>query len=113
MKRSKLKKRLRKKFHRGEFQQFGFEVEAKFRAGLSEPEFDGIYDEFIEEIEAEKLLFGGGGGPSNIQGFVTASGKYQSPTDAQREKIKQWFESRGEISECKVGKLFDAWYDVE
>jgi uncharacterized protein len=111
MKKSKLKRRLRKKLHVGEFQVFGFEVSVKFKSNLSETDSDKLYDEFIGEIEANKLLFGGGGGFESMQGFVTGSKNYQSPTIAQREKIKNWLENHREIAQCKVGNFKDAWYD--
>lgn len=113
MKHSKLKRRLRKKFHIGEFQELGFEISVEFKSNLSETDFDKFYNEFIEEIEENKLLFGGGGGPEVCQGFVTSSIKYQSPTDEQREKIKIYLESLPDIAKCDVGKLKDAWYDVK
>jgi len=111
MKKSKLKRRLRKKLHVGEFQVFGFEVSANFKSNLTEAESDKFYDEFIAEIEANKLLFGGGGGPESMQGFVTAAKNHQSPTVAQREKIKNWLENHRGIADCKVGNFKDAWYD--
>ncbi len=111
MKKSKLKRRLRKKYHVGEFQEFGFEIFVTFRLNLSETDSDQLYDEFIVEIEANKLLFGGGGGLGSMQGFVTASKNYQSPNIEQREKIKNWLENHREIAGCKVGNFKDAWYD--
>ena len=113
MKKSKLKRRLRKKYRVGEFQELGFQVNVKFKPNLSEAEFDKIYDDFIVLIEANKLAVGGGGGAEYLQGFVTAWGKYRSPTNAQRENIENWLESRPEISEFEVGKLGDAWYDIK
>ncbi len=108
---SKLKKRLRKKYHVGEFQEFGFEISATFQNYLSATEIDKIFDAFINEIEANELLFGGVSSHQTIKGFVTATKKYQSPTDAQRVKIKNWFESQPGIAECKVGNFINAWYD--
>lgn len=113
MKKSKLKRRLRKKYRVGEFQELGFQINVKFKPNLSEAESDKIYDDFIALIEANNLAFGGGGGAEYLQGFVTAWEIYRSPTTAQREKIENWLESRPEISESEVGKLGDAWYDVK
>jgi uncharacterized protein YggL (DUF469 family) len=108
---SKLKRRLRKKFHIGEFQELGFEIFVKFKSELSELTFDAFLDDFIGEIEKNKLLFGGGSDVNTLEGFVTASQKYQSPTDLQIGNIKNWLKTRTEISEGEVGKLKDAWYN--
>lgn len=111
MKKSKLKRRLRKKHHVGEFQEFGFEIFATFRPNLNEVDFDKLFDEFIVEIEVNKLLFGGGSCLESMQGFVSSSKNYHSPTIEQREKIKNWLENHRGIAECKVGNFKDAWYD--
>ena len=113
MKHSKLKRRLRKKLRIAEFQELGFEISVEFKSNLSKTDFDKFLDEFIEEIEENKLLFGGGGNEEVWAGFVTSSKNYQSPTDEQRKKIKSWLESRPEIAKCEVGNFTDAWYDVK
>ena len=113
MKHSKLKKRLRKKLHIGEFQDFGFRIRVRFRPDFSESDADKFWSEFIGEIERHHLAFGGGGDTESLKGFVEAQKKHESPTPAQREAIEHWLESREEISECEVGNLVDAWYDVE
>ena len=110
-KKSKLKRRLRKKLHVGEFQEFGFEVLIKFKSNLDEAGFDKFVDEFIDKVEENKLLFGGGGGADAWSGFITTLANYQSPSIVQKEKIKDWLENHQGISECKVGNLKDAWYD--
>lgn len=107
---SKLKRRLRKKFHVGEFQESGFEVFVNLKPDLSEIEFDKFYDEFIDVIEENKLLFGGGGWKT-LQGFVTSAKKFASPIVEDREKIKIWLEKRQEVIDCTVGNFLDAWND--
>jgi uncharacterized protein len=113
MKRSKLKRRLRKKFHVGEFRELGFEVTVEFKPNFNGMEFDQFWREFIGKIEKNKLVCGGGGNHKIWQVFVTSSKKYQSPTDEQRENIKSYLESLSDIAKCEVGKLRDAWYDIK
>ena len=108
MNKSKLKRRLRKKFHLGEFQELGFEIFANLKTDLNENEFYNFLDEFIDVIEENKLLFGGGGRES-WEGFVNSARKFASPTDTDREKIKVWLENRREVIDCKVGEFLDAW----
>ena len=72
MTKSKLKRRLRKKFHLGEFQQFGFEVSVNFKKGTGEIQFDKFWHDFIGEIEKKELVCGGGGDYNSWQVFVTS-----------------------------------------
>ena len=111
MKKSKLKRRLRKKFHVGEYQEFGFEVFVSFNPQLTEAEFDEFLDDFIDLVEANKLLFGGGGKEESWEGFITSAKKFASPMENDRQTIKVWLENRPEILETKVGEFRDAWND--
>lgn len=111
LKKSKLKKRLRKKYHLGEFHELGFEVFTELKPGLNEKDIDKFESDFIKEIERNKLLFGGGGGKESLQGFVSYSEKYTSPTEEQRENFKKWLENRGETQNVKIGELRDGWHN--
>ena len=108
---SKLKRRLRKKYHFGEFQEFGFEIFTEFIANLSEEDFDEFVDDFIDEIEGHKLFFGGGGDSKKWEGFVTSGKKHDSPTIEQKEAIRKWLENRSDVEYAKTGELKDAWND--
>lgn len=106
-----MRKRLRKKLHKGEFQEMGFEVQFRMTSVFTETDFDSFIDFFIEEaIEANGLAFGGGGTYDNWRGFVTLDGR-GSATDEHREKVREWFESQPQIIlEWHVGPFVDAWY---
>jgi uncharacterized protein YggL (DUF469 family) len=106
---SKLKRRLRKKFHVGEFQELGFDVFVNLKSYLGETEFDTFYDEFIGVIEENKLSFGGGGGLEDVKGFVCSPEKFASPTIEDREQIKIWLERREEVADYKLGDFVDGW----
>lgn len=110
LKKSKLKRRLRKKYHLGEFQELGFEIFTELKPDLSEKDFDKFWFDFIEEIERNKLSFGGGG-RENWEGFVSSSIKYASPTEEQRESLKNWLENRPETQNVRIDELKDAWND--
>lgn len=104
---SKLKRRLRKKYHVGEFREFGFEVFTKLKSDISQEEFEKFVDDFIDEIEANKLLFGGGG-RETWEGFVSAAKRFSSPTEEQRNKIEQWLKNHAEVEAVKMGDYRDA-----
>ena len=42
-----MKKRLRKKLHKGEFKEIGFPINCAFKEGLDEADFDKFIDDFI------------------------------------------------------------------
>lgn len=107
---SKLKRRLRKKHHSGEFQELGFEISARFSPEFSEVNLDKFIDDFIDEIEKNKLSCGGGGDTEKYEGFVTSQDKYASPSERKAKIIKKWLSNRLEDKNLKVGELRDAWH---
>ncbi|HLM00967.1 MAG TPA: 50S ribosome-binding protein YggL [Pyrinomonadaceae bacterium] len=111
MKKSRLKRRLRKKFHVGEYQEFGFEVFVTLKPQLTEAAFDEFLSDFIDLVEANKLLFSGGGKEESWGGFITSAKKFASPAENDRQTTKGWLENRPGISETKVGEFQDAWND--
>lgn len=111
MKRSKLKKRLRKKHHVAEFQELCFEIKVFLKENLSETEFDNFTDDFIlEAIEKNQLMFGGGGDAKYWDGFASSAKKYNSLTDKQRENVGNWLKNREEVIEFEIGDFRDAWH---
>lgn len=111
MKRSKLKRKLRKKNHVGEFQELGFEIKVRLKEGLTETEFDTFTHYFIlEAIEKTQLMFGGGGDSIKWEGYASSAKKYNSPTNDQKEKVRNWLEKREEVAEFHIGDFRDAWY---
>ena len=110
MKKSKLKKRLRKKFHLAEFQESCFEISAELKADLSNDEFDKFFDDFIDEVEKKRLNFGGGGTPLRWQGVIASSVKFASPTEKQKQEVGDWLRNKAEIANVTIGEFRDAWY---
>ena len=108
---SKLKKRLRKKFHLAEFQELGFKIIVKFNKNLNEQDFDDFTTKFLLFLENRSLSFGGGGDPKSWEGFITASEKFRSPAESDRNELKSWLQSQTEVDFGEIGKLKDAWYD--
>ena len=58
-----MNKRLRKKKHLGEYQEFGFKAGFRFSNELTRSTRNNLLNRFIEEaIESSGLQYGGGGG---------------------------------------------------
>ena len=105
-----MKKRLRKKLHRGEFQEFGFSVAWQFTPALDAPGCDLFFEALIGRVEAAGLSFGGGGGPEGGSGFLCLA-KRGSASEKDRAQFAEWFRKL-EI-EVVVGPLEDAWHSPE
>lgn len=101
-------KRFRKKFHRGEFKEFGFALSFDFE--LNNKDRNDLLDKFIHEaIEANGLVFGGGGGNNTWEGFVTLDADRGSVSEIQREKVIGWLSKNSMIRQYEVSFLRDAW----
>lgn len=100
-------KRLRKKLHVDEFQEFGFSISFTLPQNLDNETLDILFDRFIDVIEYYGLLFGGGIGP-NSEGFVTLD-KRGNATEEHREFVRKWLASHPFVSDIQIGELVDAW----
>ena len=104
-----MKKRLRKKYHVGEFVQYGFEVEIHLKENTDENEREEVMWAFIiEAIEPNHLLAGGGG--SNPMSFFVVADGYKSATIEHINKLKEWLSKQEQIESFSFGPLKDAWH---
>ena len=102
-----MKKRLRKKKHLGEFKLLGIEILIKLN---SKDAFDKFHNDFIlQAVEGNGCFFGGGGMEDQIEGFIELGCASDKP-ESRLKTITQWFDSRDDVSEYKVGRLTDAWH---
>ena len=90
---------------------FEFEISVNLKKEVGEIQFDRFLDEFIDEIEKNKLMFGGGGNSDIWEGVVTSEDKFAAPTINDKEKIRLWLETRLEIENCQIGGFLDVWND--
>ena len=103
-----MKKRLRKKLHRGEFQEFGFNIQFNIKPELTDATKNNLIDRFLTEaIEANGLQFGGGG-LDIWEGFACLDGR-GTATDQHRELVRSWLNGTPEITEFHISELVDAW----
>ena len=98
-----MKKRLRKKKHKSEFQEFGFQINLNVKPNFSPMETNLLFDELIELIEQENLLFGGG----LSDGFITAEKGRVS--DSNKIAIENWIHSKKGVILSYIFERKDAW----
>lgn len=105
-----MKKRLRKKLHKGEFKELGFNVDFNYDAA-DEDAACVLMDEFLAETERNFLCVGGWyGQDGNKASFFVVSYENRSVTPEERERLKSWLENNPKINNVVVGELRDAWY---
>lgn len=117
--------RLRKKLHMEEFQVFGFHAEFELVKGVTEAQFDQVFDAFIDQVEAQGLSCGGGGGfdsdkatcgfyvtrhqpTKNASHFMLANA-----TEEDASQLHAWMSTEPLIEKYSVSDLTDAWWGPE
>jgi uncharacterized protein YggL (DUF469 family) len=101
-----MRRRIRKKKHIGEFQEFGVEVAAKLKSAA---DLDAFLDDFIlNAVEVNGLAFGGGGLGARFSGFVELGRRGVHTSNL--EKVTAWLAKEGRIESYQVGEPVDAWY---
>ena len=102
-------RRLRKKLHLGEFQEFGFQLTFTLKPELAN--FEEALDRWLAFIESQGWAFGGGGALSGreIGGYLCqfAGGTL---TESDREQTTQWLASQSWVASPQIAPLNDAWY---
>lgn len=105
-----MKKRLRKKLHKGEFKEMGFYVRFRLPQDIGEEDLDNFLDQFFKEALESRGLGFGGSGYHEWDGFVAVDGR-GSVTEEQRQEVENWFRNHPRVLEYEVSDLRDAWYD--
>jgi uncharacterized protein YggL (DUF469 family) len=102
-----MKKRLRKKKHRGEFTEWGRQL-VIHRNG--EEGVDEFLDAFLDEaIEANDCCCGGSALGDRLD-FVVELGLRSEDPAAKFEKITAWLDARPDVKNWKAGEEFDIWH---
>lgn len=106
-------KRLRKKLFQDEFATFGFELECEFKRELSEENISQFVDSFfIDAINAEGLVFGGGLSSKRLSGFVGSNKRYGSTTEEDKAKLLAWLNGQPQVAKVELGEIIDANYYI-
>lgn len=113
-----MKKRIRKKRHRGEFVEYGIELCVRLLPGLDVDGFNPFFDALINAVEMHGLCMGGGGNPKtgDCEFFVTrvSGGRCVSMIPEDRDEVVMCMEALDTrfgdaIVSFTVGPLVDAW----
>jgi uncharacterized protein YggL (DUF469 family) len=104
-----MKKRLRKKKHRGEFAEWGRQLVIMRNR---KDGFDEFLDAFIDEaIESNGCYCGGSGSEDRLDVIVELGRRSDDPDPASRlNRITAWLDTRPDVHSWRVGEEFDIWY---
>jgi uncharacterized protein YggL (DUF469 family) len=105
-----MKKRLRKKLHKGEFQELGFNLDFDYTGDYENNEeklyqFFERFDEFLDSIGMESA----GGIGDHFSVFVYHIGRGTVTAD-QRQAVIDWLAGQPEAANIVASPLRDAWY---
>jgi uncharacterized protein YggL (DUF469 family) len=107
LKGQEVKKRLRKKKHRGEFIEWGQQL--IFTRNCKDG-FDEFFDAFIEEaIEANGCYCGGGGKEDKLD-MVVELGRSSDDPATRMKTITAWLDARSDVQSWRTGEEFDIWH---
>ena len=104
----KMKKRLRKKKHLGEFAEWGRQlvITRNRKDG-----FDEFLDAFIEEAIESNGCYCGGGGKEDKLDVVVELGRRSDDPAARLKRITAWLDARPDVQSWRMGEEFDVWHE--
>lgn len=102
-------RRLRKKLFLDEFAVQGFAFSCQLSSDVQD-HLDGFFDQLIDLVEARDLTIGGGGSDDKFQGYIIASGRYDSTTEEDRKAIETFLSEQSIVIDASVDGLTDAYY---
>jgi uncharacterized protein len=102
-----MKKRLRKKKHRGEFTEWGRQLVITRN---QKDGFDEFFDAFVEEaIEANGCYCGVGGKEDKLD-IVVELGRRSGDVVARLKRITAWLDARPDVESWRTGDEFNIWH---
>ncbi len=107
-----VKRRLRKKYHVGEFTELGFMMSFRYRGG-------DVYSKegmlMLGELDSECLCKQGLcctllGQESGLCTFVAHDAHALKTTEQQLIAVREWLQARKDLQEVRVSELLDLWH---
>ena len=103
----KMKKRLRKKKHIGEFAEWGRQLIVNRNTKMNA---DAFHDAFIlEAIEGNGCYCGGSLSDDKIN-VIIEIGKMSEDPEVKFARVTAWLNARSDVERWRAGPLFDLWY---
>ena len=103
----KMKKRLHKKKHRGEFTEWGRQLVATRNTSDAA---DSFHEAFITEaIEGSDCCCGGSLSDVKVD-VVIELGRVSEDPESKFSKITNWLDSRPDVEGWRAGPMIDLWY---
>jgi len=102
-----MKKRLRKKLHRGEFAEWGCQIIASRNTPENAEEFQDAF--LLEAIEGNGCYCGGAFTDDTVD-VVVELGRMADDPESKRAGIATWLEGRPDVKEWKASGLYDLWH---
>lgn len=100
-----MKRRLRKKLFLGEFQEYYLRVE--IRVNTSQMDDDAFIDRWIDEIEANDMMCGGGcGEESGAWDFVVSCGVDLEVSREKRKRIETWLQAEPSVKKFTLSPVY-------
>jgi uncharacterized protein YggL (DUF469 family) len=105
------KRRIRKKLHLDEFAILGFQFSCKL-AVASEADYEVFFNNLTELVNTQHLFINLDNDGELFEGFVTSADRYGNATEEDRESVEAGLNSHTIVSEVKVSRLVDAYYEM-
>lgn len=105
-----MKKRLRKKYRVGEFQEFSFFLSFKFKENIDIERVEDFLNNLSEHLDAHGLYFSGLISITNHCSLEIKADDPKTTNEEQRSAVKAWIEACEDIEDVSVSDLADAWY---
>ena len=102
-----MKKRLRKKKHRGEFAEWGRQLSITRNR---KDGFDEFLDAFVEEAITPNGCYCGGSGKEDNLDVVVELGRRSDDPAARLQKITAWLDDRHDVQGWRTSDEFDLWH---
>ena len=113
-----MKKRLRKKYHVGEFRELGFKVIFEYKGHIDDAECAALDEALFSECLDKAGIQGGGlckatDDESVLFDLLLYANPASATTDEHRTVVKNWLETQEKVVIKHLGDLIDIWYTLD